>query len=112
MEIDGNVIYDEEEKIFKMWYLGEGGDHFPFGYPTLYTTSTDGIEWEKPKIGTLRAVKGDPFKHNAVGQGHLAGVMNDRGDTHPDRRYNMITFVDSPRKRRGYHTLVSPDGLN
>ena len=57
-------------------------------------------------------MKGDPFKHNAVGQLHLAGVMKDRGDTHPDRRYKMITFVDSPRNHRGYHTLVSPDGLN
>ena len=63
-------------------------------------------------MGTLRAVKGDPFKHNAVAQVHLAGVMKDRGDTHPDRRYKMITFVDSPRNRRGYHTLVSGDGLN
>ena len=112
MEIYGNVIYDEEEKIFKMWYLGEGGDHFSFEYPTLYAVSADGIEWEKPEVGTLRAVKGDPFKHNAVAQVHLAGVMKDRGDTHPDRRYKMITFVDSPRNRRGYHTLVSGDGLN
>ncbi len=40
LEIDGNVIYDEEEKIFKMWYLGEGDDHFPFEYPTLYTAIT------------------------------------------------------------------------
>ena len=112
LEIYGNVIYDDDEKIFKMWYLGEGGDHFSFEYPTLYAVSADGIAWEKPEVGTLRAVKGDPFKHNAVGQLHLAGVMKDRGDTHPDRRYKMITFVDSPRDRRGYHTLVSPDGLN
>ena len=44
LEIYGNVIYDEEEKIFKMWYLGEGGDHFSFEYPTLYAVSADGIE--------------------------------------------------------------------
>ena len=112
LEIYGNVIYDEEEKIFKMWYLAEGGGHFAFEYPSLYAVSSDGIEWEKPEVGTLRAVKGDPFKHNAVGQLHLASVMKDLGDTHPDRRYKMITFVDNPRDRRGYHTLVSADGLN
>ncbi len=97
LEIYGNVIYDEEEKVFKMWYLGEGGDHFSFEYPTLYAVSADGIEWEKPEVGTLRAVKGDPFKHNAVGQLHLAGVMKDRGDTHTGSiglaRWKLDRFV-------------------
>jgi len=45
-----NVLYDEQEGIFKMWYCvshyaGEAHD----GTSRLaYATSTDGIHWESP----------------------------------------------------------------
>ena len=112
LEIYGNALYDPDEKLFKMWYLAEGGGHFRFEYPSLYAVSSDGIAWEKPEVGTLRAVRGEPFKHNGVSGVHLASVMKDRNETHPARRYKMICFVDRPRQKRGYHTMVSPDGLN
>ncbi|MCA9419121.1 MAG: hypothetical protein KC917_22795, partial [Candidatus Omnitrophica bacterium] len=47
LEIYGNVIYDEEEQLFKMWYLGEERDAFP-DYALYYATSKDGVNWEKP----------------------------------------------------------------
>ena len=63
IEIYGNVIFDHEEQIFKMWYIGESPGVFP-SYAALYATSTDGIHWQKPLVGTIEAAV--PGKHNAV----------------------------------------------
>src|SRR5262249_22680367 len=59
----GSVLYDEEERLFKMWYVGEPSAYFP-RYPILYATSKDGIAWEKPLVGTIPSPKVE--KHNAV----------------------------------------------
>ena len=78
VEIFGNVIYDEQEKLFKMWYLaepeGEGG-YFDDPNVTCYATSIDGIHWQKPLVGTLPAKNGKP--HNAVAHIHQASVIKD-----------------------------------
>ena len=104
LEIYGSVLYDEDEKIFKMWYLGEGG-----GYVTHYAASKDGITWEKPLVGTLKSARFP--QHNMVANGHLASVIKDRSDPDPARRYKMITW-DYTTKPGAYRALVSPDGLN
>ena len=118
LEIYGNVLYDEDEKIFKMWYIGEAPNYFtpsPEGpssnNPTLYATSQDGIHWEKPLIGTIKAQNGG--KHNGVlADAHLASVIKDPREGDPAKRYKMICYVDQPKSMVGYQTMVSPDGLN
>ncbi|MEO7653724.1 MAG: hypothetical protein ABIZ80_24970, partial [Bryobacteraceae bacterium] len=117
LEIYGNVIYDEDEKIFKMWYLGEAPGYFapsPGGpsadNSTLYATSTDGIRWEKPNVGTLHSPQSSA--HNAVVFAtHLASVVKDKRDPDSSRRYKMTCYVHDPKEARGYQTLTSPDGL-
>lgn len=111
LEIFGSVIYDEQEKIFKMWYLAEpgpGNEYFDDTNVTCYATSTDGIQWQKPLVGTLPAKNGKP--HNAVSHYFLASVIKDMKDPDPARRYKMICWRQ--REPMGYHTAVSPDGLN
>ena len=44
----GGVWYDEEEKLFKMWY--EGG----WLHNMCYTVSIDGINWERPDLGIVK----------------------------------------------------------
>src|SRR5437868_323245 len=46
----GNVIFDREAKLYKMWYLGESGEKARVAYfpqteynQTMYATSHDGI---------------------------------------------------------------------
>ena len=105
LEMHGTVIYDQEEGIFKMWYLGDAGDsrdYFDSRYFICYATSPDGIRWEKPLVGTLPSNNGQP--HNAVLTGTTLGnVVKDSRDPDPNRRYKMM----------GSHgkTYVSPDGL-
>ena len=81
LEIYGSVIYDKEEQIFKMWYIGESPEDFP-NYATHYATSQDGIHWKKPLVGTVESLRGG--KHNAVAEGYLlASVIKDGADPDP-----------------------------
>lgn len=118
LELFGSVIYDAEEKLFKMWYVIEPLGLF--GPPetrssgdnsTAYATSADGIHWEKPLIGTLRAR--DNSRHNAILYAtHLPCVTKDRNESNPARRYKMICYIHYPKESRGYHTMASPDGIH
>ena len=51
----GTVIFDSQDKIFKMWYLvWDEYSYFnklPYSYNICYAESKDGIEWEKPILG-------------------------------------------------------------
>jgi hypothetical protein len=106
LEIYGNVIHDDEENRFKMWYLGEENQSFP-NYAVYYAVSADGVHWDKPPVGTVKTAKYD--KHNVVAE-HiiLPSVIKDKADTDPARRYKMIGW---DQKDGQYHTWVSPDGL-
>jgi hypothetical protein len=107
LEIYGNVLFDEEEGIYKMWYLGEERDAFPH-YALHYATSKDGVVWEKPLVGTVVSEKYP--EHNVVAeQVLLASVIKDNDDPDPAHRYKMICWL---QKDHAYHTMVSPDGLN
>ncbi|MEX1231758.1 MAG: GDSL-type esterase/lipase family protein [Planctomycetaceae bacterium] len=109
-EIFGNVIFDEQEQIFKMWYLpeeGPNGEYFDETNVTCYAVSKDGVHWEKPLVGTLKSKNGKP--HNAVAHVFLPSVIKDMHDPDASRRYKCIGWSSRPP---GYNTFVSPDGLN
>lgn len=116
LELFGSVIWDNDDKLYKMWYLAEpvgvfgpaekGSSH---DNPTCYAISKDGIRWEKPLVGTLRA----DFKHNVVlFATHLASVYKDHDEPNPDKRYKMVCWIDNKKMPGGYYTMVSSDGLN
>ena len=105
LQMYGSAMYDADEKLFKMWYLGSRNEYFPLEV-TYYATSRDGIHWDKNHQGTISAKNDKP--HNAVCESLLAGVMKDRNDPDPSRRYKMVCYVYD----RGYSSLVSPDGLH
>ncbi|RIK75932.1 MAG: hypothetical protein DCC67_14565, partial [Planctomycetota bacterium] len=108
LEIYGSVLYDAEEKLFKMWYIGESLEDFPH-YATLYAESDDGIAWRKPLLDVVPSARGG--RTNAVAEGYiLASVILDRSDPDPQRRYKMICWKQKPPY--GAHLLTSPDGLH
>jgi len=107
VELYGNVLFDGDEKIYKMWYLGEETQAFPH-YAVYYATSTDGIHWEKPLVGTVTSPKYE--KHNVVAADIiLPCVIKDQSDSEAARRYKMIGW---DQKEGAYRTWISPDGLN
>jgi len=107
-----NVMYDDEDQLYKTWYHGEGGMHYAY--------SEDGITWETPDLG-LFEVNGN--KHNNVVQlSGASGVIKDNRDADPNRRYKMIyksgaNSTPEDRRRERHFRLwmwmsYSPDGIH
>ena len=114
-----NVIYDEQEKLFKLWYKCVVVDKdliakmrkpqlvHQHGWFLCYATSTDGIVWKKPELGICEF--DGSTKTNALAQGvPNAGVFKDVDDPDPDRRYKVIYDVGFSKLRARF----SADGMH
>ena len=111
----GNAIFDQEEKVFKMWYRSEPPPgYFPAGGDySYYAVSKDGLEWEKPLVGTIPSLK-PGFRHNVVLECQHANVFKDYAEPDPSRRYKAVLDA-KPGEGEAVnpkHTFVSPDGLH
>ncbi|MDP6111408.1 MAG: hypothetical protein QGG53_06010 [Planctomycetota bacterium] len=107
-----NVLYDEEEALYKTWYFGNGGFFYAF--------SGDGLNWEKPRLGLFEL---DGSKdNNMVHASGATGVIKDLRDPDPARRYKLI-FKSGARstpedRQKGRHRRLwmwmsySPDGIH
>jgi len=113
---NGTVMYDEQERIFKMWYTfwipdkQKKGAHIG-GYG--YATSTDGVTWQKPQINkksgqTNRIVP--PKTKGFIG----VSVFKDPMTTDPQRRYKMFYNEKPDGTAKTWRTSVaySPDGIH
>ena len=120
----GNVVYDGEERLYKLWYSpfmrraqeesvprekrpSTPYDSVPRGIRDLaicYATSKDGVTWHKPELGLFEF---EGSKRNNIIMGaasrtteweppHGAGIFKDLRDPDPERRYKMI-FMRRPR---------------
>jgi hypothetical protein len=121
-----NVIRDEQEGIYKIWYktftrdaVTEDGQAVPTaqrvrgtygkfprkrGDGLCYAVSRDGLKWEKPLLD-LHPWEGQPSNLVAVGN-HGVGVFKDLHETDPARRYKMLMRSGSMAVR------FSADGLH
>ena len=122
-----NVIYDEQEKLFKVWYFTWTYDpattdvprdqRKPGTYMKVreasgkglkeglgYATSKDGLRWEKP---LMRVSPWGNEPSNLVAQPcHGAGILKDLRERDPARRYKMFL------KGQGMAARFSPDGIH
>ncbi|MBN2296174.1 MAG: hypothetical protein JXM70_27330 [Pirellulales bacterium] len=114
-----NVIYDEEHKLFKLWYkcvivdkdliakMRKPSLIHRNGWFLCYATSTDGIVWKKPALGVCEF--DGSTKTNAVVEGVAnAGVFKDPADPNPARRYKLIYDVGFSKLRARF----SADGIH
>jgi hypothetical protein len=115
IQISGqSVIYDPDEKLFKMWYVATRGDH-DTGRRWCYAVSSDGYKWEKPDLG-LYEYQGSR-KNNLISQHQWKGggyfnVMKDPRDPDPQRRYKALGAGKGKGSgKRGLIVAFSPDGL-
>ncbi|MFH1743551.1 MAG: hypothetical protein ABIH23_31495 [bacterium] len=117
-----NVIYDQDEKLYRCWYSPftidelasktprEKRKTMPYRSTTremgiCYAFSKDGITWEKPELGLVE-FQGST-QNNIVWRGpHGSGVMKDPLDPDPARRFKMIGKIDDL-----VQVGFSPDGL-
>ena len=128
----GNVIYDDEDELYKCWYSPFIIDNSAKGMSLkerekdydapdkremaiCYATSKDGIHWEKPNLG-LTDFEGNK-NNNIVWRGngedgehwagpHGVGIFKDLSETDPQRRYKAIF------KGSTLSYSFSPDGLH
>jgi hypothetical protein len=101
-----NVLYDDQEKLFKMWYNVIQGqtDDFEWNqtmFKWAYATSKDGINWERPIVNLVEhnGSKENNYFTPAM-NGLLMSIIIDPSDI-PARRYKMI-----------FDLAPSPIGLN
>jgi len=107
-----SVMYDREEKIFKMWYGIWLADAKPSEETLYYATSRDGIRWQKPiinKKGGTNIV----FSPKIAGF-QSAGIFKDPVETDPSRRYKMLFSAaqDGTSKTWSVNAAYSPDGIH
>ncbi|MBQ7822243.1 MAG: glycosyl hydrolase family 32 [Clostridia bacterium] len=107
----GGVWYDEEEKIFKMWYEA------CWLHQMCYATSKDGIHWDRPELdvvpGTnkilMREHPSDPSKGLVPLRPDSNAVFIDY-DAPREQRYKMLNH--GPVSGAGGHVCTSPDGIH
>ena len=115
-----SFIYDQEDGIFKCWYMGvtEGDKGNDKRMLTLcYAISEDGIHWRRPQLG-LYQIKGSrannvvvPPQHHQ-GRDHWESVLKD--PLAPDSsRYKGLGWssYDWDGPLSGIYSMTSPDGL-
>ena len=93
-----NVLYDEDEKLFKMWYVVCGrraDEYWERGRKTAYATSEDGIHWEKP-IMNMVEVNGSKENNYIIGEmlSLTYTIIDDPSDV-AARRYKIIFQAES-----------------
>ncbi len=110
-----NVLYDEREKLFRMWYcvLDCHGQKWDGQRKWAYAVSSDGIHWEKPILG-LYEVNGTK-RNNYVfpdSDAFYFSLIEDPSDD-PARRFKMICMAQQLYEggkildRVGYHVPLS-----
>ena len=120
----GSILFDEEEQVFKLWYMGETGKDG--NVRVGYAWSGDGIYWQKPRLG-LYEYKGSR-DNNIVFQApagrKVYGVLRpyradhfciakDAKEPNPARRYKGWTAIyHEPDDKNLFFPVYSPDGLH
>jgi hypothetical protein len=116
-----NVMYDEQDKIYKCWYSPFIIDDSAKGMTIAqrkevnydppreremaicYATSEDGIKWVKPELGLVEyeGTKATNILWRGVGEGgelwegpHGSGIFKDLRDPDPKRRYKAFLKAD------------------
>ena len=104
----GDVIWDEAEKIYKMWYTAATkdmtGQHF-----SLYATSTDGIDWRKPlDLGVVK-YRGSGANNILISNSSFQNILKIDSEPDPRRRYQSFAY---DRNVNAYVWRFSADGLH
>ena len=98
-----DLLYDEEERLFKCWYPGccafydrdvAAGDN-----SLGYAVSDDGVHWEKRQISNGITPAGGGLNRTIL--------LKDTREQDPQKRYKALCRGEDGH----YHTCYSPDGL-
>jgi len=126
------VIFDEEDQLYKCWYMPFIIDHSAKGMtleekktksynpPTdrdegiCYAFSKDGIKWVKPELGLVEFL-GNSKNNIAVRGPHGASVFKDMRDPDPARRFKAVVCMGDETRATStmkHHVMFSADGVH
>ena len=102
-----SVLYDPENKLFKMWYslwAGSGGDEETV---LCFTSSDNGIDWQRTWLDLFQHEEWEKtnivMPHSGIG----SGVFEDHRESDPAKRYKMLHMWKDYKIYASY----SADGL-
>jgi hypothetical protein len=109
----GNVIYDEEQGIYRFWSMMVNED---WSRDWLaYAYSQDGLHWVKPQLGIVTYQGHDTNFLGPEGHWSQAGVLRDP-TAEPKRRYKMVYYCSGkeghPESVQGMCIAHSSDGIH
>ncbi len=114
----GSVIFDERERTYKAWYESLNPLPKPEATTVLYATSSDGRNWNYPRLGLVdfKGSKENNVLFLGAGFSHICSpsVIKDDRDPDPARRYKLIYWdLSGPETYGdgGMFTGVSADGI-
>jgi len=93
----GNLMYDEEEELFKMWYQVVNYDWSDS--MLCYAMSKDGISFQKPSLGLVeyRGTRNNNIVFGLDVKGFDGpGVFKDAVEIEPQKRYKMLYRCPPP----------------
>ena len=112
------IFFDEEEKVFKMWYSSthyqarrngsrEDGPSFH-----CFATSVDGIVWDRPNLGLVE-FEGSKDNNILPEESQMPYMFHDPHEEDPGKRFKGMIRI-KPTKTRGmqWDLYYSPDGFN
>jgi len=108
------VLYDPEEYLFKMWYQVRWHKTLERFY-ICYAISSDGIHWEKPKLGLFK-YKGLKYNNIVLTQDiktimDAPSVIKDKTNSDSTRCYKML-IRENDRGVKGARAVFSMDGIH
>jgi len=108
------VIYDAQEKVFKMWYTMHNPKRKPGTSDQIlaYAMSKDGIRWTKPIVN--KADKTNIIFYSKPPYFLAPGVFKDPVARDPQKRYKMLFSASQDGTDGGLSTnaAYSPDGIH
>lgn len=110
----GDVIFDEQKKLYRMWYSTATKD-MNFQHDMLYATSTDGVHWNKPLDLNIVKYDGSGANNIVVRGCGPQNVLRMDQEPDPNKRYQLFSFdrTVSPNNAGGsYAWRYSADGLH
>ena len=114
-----NVLWDAEERVFKLWYKCVLADKeviakmdtpstvHDVGWYLLYATSKDGVAWDRPALD-LHKFDGRGGNNIVARDTPNVGVFKDTHDPDASRRYKMVYDVGLGKPRVRFST----DGMH
>jgi hypothetical protein len=120
------TAYDREEKLFKLWCRcgSDYSENYVAGHAaySAYYTSTDGVHWDRPKLGisefagrrdhnVIFVGDSSTTKHNNAIQGNKGFIVSVVRHPHPKDESEKYVGLVFSMKKRGARLGFSPDGI-